>query len=503
MIIISQVPNRSHTENDVRICRWNSSRHPILFQFWRADAVIGNFADVSGFLAIGFPLSQIAVAGTVTGDSIYISDGAGGLYDIVGTVTAHDTTNGLFYYFETDIPFNGVPVSGGYMNLMNRQGYYIQVEILGTDPISQVQKVWGTSRVSTNPKGYARFDASGYLNGYVDKVNSFLYTAKNQRDRFVYGSYKLRYTGIWVDGQESITTTDGTVYYFCDNVQQLQKKYGQNLCEYYPFNDAALTEKAKFLSDFLKPTYFVGYPFDLSCIIPAFIGNSVGATAMEDMLLSNGTSDGQQDEALTLFKEESVQRIMLKGDYNSNIKSIDFWLQANDVPEESYFVPTYIDPTYYETTGGSPFTPFIITEKKRIKIATPCEPNPVYLAWRNTMGGWSYWLFSRTQEINIGAKINGTFGVEPDDLEDAMARELSTTTSQIEKMTLGGVVDVEDISGLKYLEGSPRVQMLVSQNPVKWMTVNISPKGIKYSTPQPQVNVEFDILMPEYYTVPN
>lgn len=501
MIIISKVPSRPLKENALRVSRWNSSRHPVMFEFWRVDVVIQNYVDNGGLLTIIANLSQTAALTIVTGAQIYVRDFSGN-YDTAGTVTLADTSNGFNYYFETDIPFNGTPVLGGYLNILTRESYYVEVEVLGTDPISQVQRVWATLRTDPDPSGFGELNIQSALNGYLRKQNTFNYTSKNQLDRMVYGRYKLRYTGKWINGQEPVTYTDGTDYYFVDATKYLLNAYGQNFADHLPFNDDTLVEKAKFLCDFTKPTYFVGYPFDLSCIIPEFVGNSIGCVGHEDMFVAGGVSIGVQTEALNLFKTEAVQRIRLKGAFDPTVREIDFWLQASDVPEENYYLPGYIDSGYYETLGGSAITPFRITEKKRIKVNQDCVKLGVYLAWRGSKG-WNYWLFKNTQEINIATKVEGVFASEPTDLEFAMSRETTTTTNTQEKMTLGGQVALEDVSGFRYFEGSPCIQMLVSQDPLQWITVKISPKGVKFRTDAPYVNIEFDIILPQYYTVPN
>lgn len=503
MIIIQSAPYKPHTENSIRISWWNCSRHPMLFTFWRIDMVIGAMAAMtSGKTAIQFALTQTAALELNEGDTVFVKT-ADGLYNTTGTLTYVDTSNGSFYYIETDIDWVGAPVGGGYVNNLSRSGYYVEAEILGTDPVSGTQRVWGTARVSTNNEGFARLDASGYLHGYVDKVNGYDYTTKNVIDPYVFGSFVLRYTGKWVNGSESTTYTDTNRVWFVDAVKNLLSKYGQNLCDYLPFNDSTLTEKAKFLCDFERPTYFQGYPFDLSVIVPDFVGNSVGATANEERHLVDGTVDGTSDTALIQYKENAVQRVKLVESYATDITDIDFWLNAGDLAQEDYIESGYIDSNYFESIGAVAVSPFRFTEIKNIKVVNPCDDSPIYLAWRNSKGGWSYWLFTKFQEHNIGSKVSGVVGQEPDDLETAMHREITTSIRQSEKITVGGVVKIEDISGLRYLESSPRVQMLISQSPLTWLTVQMAPKGIKYRTDGNNIDVEFDILLPETYTIPN
>lgn len=500
-VIIVENPIRNHSENVTNQSKWSASRHPYLFKFWRIDVVIQAYVDNGGLLRIIAATTQTAASELIVGSSIAVNDL--GTYNVSGKVTAVINTGTPNYMFDTDIPYAGAPPAGGYLNILSRLNYFIEVTIKGTDPISGVQKNWAVLRIDTDNKGYARLDVAGCLNGYVDKKNDYDYSTKNVIDPYVWGEFSLSYQSKWLNGEDPTIFNDPNVYFFIDGTKTLLAKYGQNFCDYLPFNNDSLTEKAKFLSDFTRPTYFVGYPFDLSVIIPKVFGTSIGLTGNEERFLLNGASDGTQSEALILYAKESVQRVKIMQGYGSTIEQIDFWLQGNSIPESSYYEDGYIADDYFESVGGSLLDPFRITEKKRIKIVRPCEKNVVYLCWRNTKGGWSYWLFNKFQEASVNTSIAGYFGQEPDNLETGITRELTTVASVQEKITVGAQVDLEDLSGLKFLEGSPRILMLYSLSPIRWLTVRVSPKGVKYRTDAQNTVVEFDLLLPEHYTIPN
>jgi len=470
---------------------------------------IETYVDNGGFLRIIANTAQTAALEIQIGTQIYVKD-FDNKYATAGFVTTVVSGGVPNFIFDTDIPFNGIPVLGGYLNILARASYFVEVTIQGRNPITGVTSTWATARVDTDPAGFGKLNLEGYLNGYVDKVNAYDYYTKNVIDPYVFGSFRLLYTGKWVNGEESFTITDGAIYYFCDNTKKLLDQYGQNLCDYIPFADSTLSIKGKFLCDFNKPTFFRGYPFDLSVIIPEAFGTSVGMTANEERFFANGISDGTQDEAMILYKEETVQRVKVMDNYDPDIAEIDFWLQGDSVPDEEYFEDGYIDDGYFVTIGGSILTPYRVTEKKRIKIVDPCLKNPLYLAWRNTKGGWSYWLFDRYQEHNITTKIDGTFSNEGDYLETSISRDIITDASAAEKIKLFTQISRDDISGFQHFEKSPRILMFISQDlssepppPPVWLEVKAVPKGITYRNDADKLILELEIVLPEHYTIPN
>jgi hypothetical protein len=79
---------------------------------------------------------------------------------------------------------------------------------------------------------------------------------------------------------------------------------------------------------------------------------------------------------------------------------------------------------YYDGDGGittedtpnspicgyvAPVPEVVITETKRIKIDNTCYDNPIYLVWKNTLGGWDSWMFQKNQTRNLIVGDLGNF----------------------------------------------------------------------------------------------
>ena len=68
-------------------------------------------------------------------------------------------------------------------------------------------------------------------------------------------------------------------------------------------------------------------------------------------------------------------------------------------------------------------------------------------------------------------------------------------------MTMGAIIGQKQLSGMKGIERSPCVMMLVGTN--KWLRVRIVPKGFKIDTRAKNIPVEITIELPDTYSVAN
>jgi len=513
-VIIETTPMRFHKSAPFK-CTWNASRHPAIFTFLRKDAFIGTYVNNAGKLRVVLPGAAAGpmFSSMVVGSRVSMCD-VGNTYNKVATVTFIASLGTPDYIFDTDLNWVGIPGALGWCNFLDTVNYYVEVKVLGKPGTTGQEVEYGAARISVNALGYGRFDAAEYLNGYVYKVNGYKYDQRNATDPYVWGQYRLNYRERYVGSTVKPFINDVTIFYYVDATKYLKSEYGQNLADYVPIQfSVPATDRAKFLTDFPKPTYFQGLPFSLSCIFPVSLtSRTVGLTANEEQYDKAGVSLGPNDWALNIVKVEGVQRLALDATltatpYPDFVGELDYWINCNDVPQETYFVDTYIDDAYYETLPLVPVAAEEVTERKRIKIATPCPDNLFFVAWRNSKGGWSYWAFQKTQEYNSAVKPGPMFGTEPDELVNAMEREVSTYIEHAMKVTVGAQVDAEDVEGLKFIESSPKVQLLLNPfdtvNAPSWLTLKINPKGTKYRSDSPKVDIEYEFYLPDYYTVPN
>lgn len=142
---------------------------------------------------------------------------------------------------------------------------------------------------------------------------------------------------------------------------------------------------------------------------------------------------------------------------------------------------------------------FRISEIKRVRLNNECVSNPVYLAWFIKRGGIDYWLFGRDQDESIRVSAGQIFERDITDLENADTIKDFLTKEAVEVTRLGAEnLDANDVEGLKGLLTSPKVQVLMSQNPIVWQTVLLSPGTFKIKrTRDRRFRLVVDIVHPE------
>lgn len=140
-----------------------------------------------------------------------------------------------------------------------------------------------------------------------------------------------------------------------------------------------------------------------------------------------------------------------------------------------------------------------ITEKKRIRLRNDCFDNPVYLSFHGKRGGINYWLFGRTQTETLRISARQIFERDITDLENADTIKDFLSKEAVLVSRLGAEnLDDNDINGLTGLITSPKVQILVSQNPIKWQTVLLSPGSFRIKdTRERRRRLEIDIVHPD------
>jgi hypothetical protein len=142
----------------------------------------------------------------------------------------------------------------------------------------------------------------------------------------------------------------------------------------------------------------------------------------------------------------------------------------------------------------------IITEVKRIKIDHSCYDNPVYLVWKNTLGGWDQWLFQKTQTVNLDTKSTGEF-------EQA---EYALSTSEGAISSLGSIAGTGMILGannltlnqfnaISELLYSPKVYQV--QADLSKKIVLIKQGSFSHETKSEKHSIEFEISLQDINTV--
>jgi hypothetical protein len=113
-----------------------------------------------------------------------------------------------------------------------------------------------------------------------------------------------------------------------------------------------------------------------------------------------------------------------------------------------------------------------ITQTQTVRIDDAVDEQSVYLRWIGLSGSWNYYRFVYNQEVSLdvqNATIIKNFVTDWEN-QQGIEEVISKTAGQKMKV-MAEDLSVADIKGLQSIKYSPKVQMLVNRNPVKWQTI--------------------------------
>jgi hypothetical protein len=176
-----------------------------------------------------------------------------------------------------------------------------------------------------------------------------------------------------------------------------------------------------------------------------------------------------------LLQEDGSRFIIKKTDIGSssipvpNQVGLNRLLISIDFPPEVY----YFNLTLKYNDGNN--IPYAVTRTQTIRIDDAVDENSVYLRWIGLTGSWNYYRFVFNQEISLDvqdAVIIKNF-VSDWENQEGIEEVISKSAGQKIKV-MAEDLSVADIKGLQSIKYSPKVQMLVNPNPVKWQTIVIN-----------------------------
>lgn len=182
---------------------------------------------------------------------------------------------------------------------------------------------------------------------------------------------------------------------------------------------------------------------------------------------------------------------------------------------QQYCVGTTLRRVYYDGESGivtedtpnsavcgyvPPVPEVEVTEVKTIKLDRLCYNNPVFLKWRNSIGGWDQWLFGGTQ----------TDGLTTDDIGDYQTPIWDLSTAESTSNSLGknasnslivGADNLTDnqLSAIREILYSPKVYKIETNG--NKQGVKVKPGTFSKETRNGRHSIEFEIILPDLYTV--
>lgn len=514
MSIIAR-PQRAHALNPSKFIRYNSNRQPYVFTFQRSDVPVTVF-DFQGYFLLTTTQQDWGVLD-------YQNITAGDVITIVingNTYTGEVTQLNQNFELETNIPFVSNPVNVGFVNWAKKTAYKFFLQIYAYIPSTQQTDFLGEVYGTPAKNGVCKLDVRTLLEYKMEKRNKFKFNTVHQSDYSGWNYFAVEWKQYYIEDGTIVNTQyqrDKELvgglpveirYYTVDGAKQLLTTYGQNYADYYPQRVTGVN--AKFLTLFDKPTYFIGYPFSLTFIYTEEGMQGFAVTREEDKFDLNGNNVGHVDANFGSSKQRiGLHQLTLNGSYSADVTNVDVWLESGASASNFYVEEDYVADNYTLDTLSAPAPVFRLTEKKNVLINTECRKNPIYLMWKNVLGGWDFWLFDKVNETNYKAKQTGTFAIENENIETGIYRERLLSAGLTKGYILGDTVKPNEADAIAQIEMSPQVYMLwnpsqLTVNPdLAWLGVNIVPKGVKYTSRETSVEIEIQIELPEFYNVAN
>lgn len=466
------VNDPSVTISGGNISRWSAAFNPIVFTYQRKDFSVTGIFNSS--IAPGTQFAINADTSSIkSGDLIYINAGA---YKGIYTV-ATPLTNGVII----NTPFISAGSNTGFVNCNSLRKYYkVITQITYQDQNGLTHTVTATNSPDTT--GLIKADLSNFLQTLLQATDGSNYTQTNYLDTNLSATYQIAYQESWTDAlgkdQSSAFITVADPFHITYSAKQLGEQYGGNMAAYVPFRSVINTSQlAKWVTDFTEPAYSIGYPFDIGFIYSdELIGLNLyyelimldanrkplsGTPGTVYLLNEDGTYLLNQDNGRFILTQYGATESLILNQVGLNRLKINIGFPR----EACYFNLTL---KYKDDSDNE----HIITQTQTIRIDDAVDDQSVYLRWIGLSGSWNYYRFVYNQEVTLDVQNAVIIKNFVSDWENQQGIEEVISKSAGQKMkVMAEDLSIADIKGLQAIKYSPKVQMLVNRNPIKWQTV--------------------------------
>jgi hypothetical protein len=350
-VVFTEFPFRNFGDDKTTPSKWNAVHHPITFSAQRQDFKVSKvesfIPELNGW-KISYPTFP---EGLEVGQFIFLSSGTNNELLEVGSVTP-------FYCLVSSPTLSAS--TGGFLNLQTyRRNYLVETLVLGVDDSNTYYKV-GVLESKPAPNGIFKISVNGLLKNisefseqledYRPGVDREAGAALNKKMVYEGSRFNIVFRESWVNYEGAFTDpSNSNVYYWTNSAKQLQDPYNTNMADHVPFLDK---DKAKFLTSFVKPTYFPGFPFSVSFIYSeGIIARNI--LAVEDYYVGGVVVDSDATD-LDQSMCPAVNRLVLIGGYNTLINELDLYLSDEGDNPILYVDSGYVDDGYTETQDGPP-----------------------------------------------------------------------------------------------------------------------------------------------------
>lgn len=143
---------------------------------------------------------------------------------------------------------------------------------------------------------------------------------------------------------------------------------------------------------------------------------------------------------------------------------------------------------------SAPIVPFRFTEEKEIEYRHCVLLSPVYFVWKNTLGGWDYWLFQVNQTQHIDTVTLGYFQKNYSKISDISNPQSEIGKQATRRMILGADdLTIQQIQGLKGLLISNKIYILNQNGNVNREVIVLPGTFLIQDTSDSLHSLEFEI----------
>jgi hypothetical protein len=464
------------------VSRWSAAFNPVIFTYQRRDFGILNIyagAEQKAAVVVDGALTN-GLATVAEGDLVYLNAGTyNGVYKILSVYPYSNTIT-------IDAPYVAGQLNDGYININKLRPYYcVSTQITYQDKLTgQQQSIKATHR--PNNSGLVKADISSFLQSLLRAKDNSDNTQLNFRDDNLSASYTISYAEVWqnTDGKDTTPVYINITkpYYVLFAARQLGDEHGGNMATFVPFKTVdGASKRARWVTDFAEPAYSTGYPFDIGFIYsedlagqnvyceitPLDINRRPLPDSVETTYLLNEDSSfllNQDNSKLVIFRQPITNEPIKQG--------IAQHIGLNRLRINTAFssrVHYFNLELKYADAGNTIHT---VTQTQTIRVDSAGNDQSVYLRWIGLTGSWNYYRFVHNQEVTLDVqnavivKNHILDWANQDAMEDVISK-----SAGVKMKVMAEDLSVADIKGLQSIKYSPKVQMLISSNPIKWQTV--------------------------------
>lgn len=446
---------------------WNAAHNPVLYKFMREDYAIGTITSGTGGRAQLTITGVNVITSFLAGDDVYFKDLGSYAAGVRTTVFSNATFSGGNTVILLSSLYIAALTTSGYINLITRRAdhYRIEIEVFKASDDTSLNGI----QFSYSPKDYGEcnVDIGPIVRAYLNSDwTSPVDTGNDDNEIDVGASLKvyIKSQELYKDSATSVVSDSANPIFVVNAAMQFGDTDGGNMKAYVP----KLDETKKFLTKFDNVRLYRGYPSTIS-----FIFNDLSSVDPYDI-----TIDWKDETGATITSETLSQD-------DSKIDTIN--RRRIHIYDDFKFATIKLITGLYN-----------LLEITAI-IEDPCL-RPVFLVWKNSLGGDACWMFQYNQELSIeisGGAKSKSMRLFADNITlnewEAIAELLTPNENYIQpieeltssltgnKFKIGQYANIVDSSGNK-------------------TSVIVRPESITTQTKNALHSIAFDIELPEIFT---